>query len=140
MWKWLGASVCLAVLAGLPAANAQSLGSGDYELCSVYRPDGSFAGYNSACLERQRAAIRRLNNTHSNRPHGGHYGHAPAPYATPSYAPSGGLCPSWANNGYGYSSTIRPGSSFNVQYGTFTSSYNGQPCTPNPMIFRRGIP
>jgi hypothetical protein len=121
--------------AGAPAP-AQSLGQGDYELCSVYRPDGSFAGYNSACLERQRAAIRRFSERRNpgyaqpSRPVHGYGGASHAPAAYP--------CPSWANNGYGFSSTTGPG--LNVRYGNFTSSVNGQPCIPSPNIFRRGLP
>lgn len=128
-----------AVSAG--ALEAQSLGSGDYELCSVYRPDGSFAGYSNACLERQRASIRR-NSQHSNSQHrGGHY-RTPPPGAPvySGYASAATLCPSWANNGYGYSSTlVSSGFGSNIQYGTFNSTVNGQPCISNPVIFRRGF-
>ncbi|MGY6532351.1 hypothetical protein [Glycocaulis sp.] len=127
----------IASAAAWGAAEAQSLGSGDYELCSVYRPDGSFAGYSHACLERQRAAIRRNSQRHS-----GHYT-PPAPAAGSSFAGYGAvtsLCPSWANNGYGFSSTMRStGFGSTIQYGTFNSTVNGQPCTPNPVIFRRGV-
>lgn len=137
----IAASGLAATGAGAPA-QAQSLGQGDYALCSVYRPDGGFAGYDSACLERQRAAIRRFS-------HDGNPRYAPAPrrsygngnrsYSTPNYAPAVYPCPSWANQGYGYSSTSS-GYGGRVQYGNFTSSVNGQPCIPSPNIFRRGMP
>ncbi|MBI1265027.1 MAG: hypothetical protein GC187_09875 [Alphaproteobacteria bacterium] len=111
--------------AGAPAS-AQALGQGDFALCAVYRPDGTFAGYSNACLERQRAAIRRFS-----QPSPSHGGHARAAGVYP--------CPSWANQGYGFSSTSS-GFGGRVQYGTFTSSVNGQPCIPSPNIVRRGLP
>ncbi|MGP1275342.1 MAG: hypothetical protein ACQRW7_07995 [Caulobacterales bacterium] len=113
-----------------PAA-AQSLGGGDFQRCAVYRPDGSMAGYSNACLERQRAAIRR----YSGQPSGG-YGYAPA---APVYGGGVYPCPAWANNGRGYSSTTRPGQ-YGAQYGNFTSAVNGQPCIPTSgNQFLRGV-
>lgn len=112
-------------------AQAQSLSNGDYERCAVYRPDGSFAGYSNACLERQRASIRRYSQQQ-----GGHQGYAPS---TPAYGQAAYPCPAWANNGRGFSSTTRSGS-YSVQYGNFTSAVNGQPCIPNSgNQFLRGI-
>lgn len=127
--------------AGAPAS-AQSLSQGDFALCSVYRPDGSFAGYNSACLERQRAAVRRFSNDgkpHYAPPPRQSHGYGYGSYSAPVYAPAAYPCPSWANQGYGYSTTSS-GFGGRVQYGTFTSSVNGQPCIPSPNIFRRGMP
>lgn len=114
-----------------PPAQAQSLSSGDYEHCAVYRPDGSRAGYSNACLERQRAAIRRYSQQNT----GGHgYGHA-----VPAYTQSGYPCLSWANNGRGFSSTTQSGG-YGVRYGTFNSAVNGQPCTPDGgNQFLRGV-
>lgn len=136
----LAAAGLAATGAGAPAP-AQSLSQGDFELCSVYRPDGSFAGYNSACLERQRAAIRRFSERRNPAyapPPRQPYGYGYGAYGAAGHAPSTYPCPSWANNGYGYSSTSGPG--LNVRYGTFTSAVNGQPCIPSPNIFRRGLP
>ena len=127
----------IAVLAALAAltltdsAGAQSLSSGDYERCAVYRPDGSRAGYSNACLERQRAAIRRYTHSHT-----GSYGYGPS---TPASGHAAYPCPSWANNGRGYASTTRPGR-YGVVYGTFNSAVNGQPCIPGGSNqFLRGV-
>jgi hypothetical protein len=132
--------VCL-VVAGLgisalmAPAQAQSLSSGDYERCAVYRPDGSRAGYSNACLERQRAAIRHYTNRHTNTYSGGY---RPAP-AAHGYQQAAYPCPAWANNGRGYSSTSISGG-YGVQYGTFTASVNGQPCIPTSgNQFLRGV-
>lgn len=142
------AAAGLATAGSSAPAEAQSLGQGDFALCSVYRPDGGFAGYDSACLERQRAAIRRFSDDgkphyatpprapHRPRPPRG-YGYGS--YSAPVYAPAAYPCPGWANQGYGYSTTSS-GFGGHVQYGTFTSSVNGQPCIPSPNIFRRGLP
>lgn len=142
MIRILTAAACaaaFAAFAGTSPAEAQSLSSGDYELCSVYRPDGSFAGYDSACLEAQRAAVRRFSE-HRQRPRytapsygGASYGHSP-------YGGAAMLCPSWANNGFGYSSTMRTGAGISTEFGTFNSSVNGQPCIPNPVRWRPGLP
>jgi hypothetical protein len=138
MFRILITTLGLAVLAAM-SAHAQSLGAGDYELCSVYRPDGSFAGYDSACLERQRAAIRRYSG---HRGRGGSYGHGAGSggYAAAPYGHVPTSCPIWANNGYGYSSTITSGPGFNVRYGTFDAPVNGSPCFPSPNIFLPGFP
>lgn len=121
----------LAALALAESAGAQSLSSGDYERCAVYRPDGTRAGYSNACLERQRAAIRRYANTHT-----GSYGYGSS---TPASGHAAYPCPSWANNGRGYASTTRPGS-YGVVYGTFNSAVNGQPCIPGGgNQFLRGV-
>lgn len=128
------AVLALASLVAVPAPTfAQALSSGDYERCTVYRPDGSRAGFSNACLERQRASIRRYSNQGNQGNQG--YGYAPVPvYGAASYP-----CPSWANNGRGYSSTTRPGS-YGVVYGTFNSAFNGQPCIPNSgNQFLRGV-
>lgn len=121
--------LALVSLAAVPAPSfAQALSNGDYERCAVYRPDGSRAGYSNACLERQRASIRRYSNQGQ--------GYAPV---TPAYGAASYPCPAWANNGRGYNSTTYTGS-YGVQYGNFTSAVNGQPCIPNSgNQFLRGV-
>lgn len=125
-------------LAGLTAeAGAQALGSGDFQRCAVYRPDGSFAGYSNACLERQRASIRRSTgqgNGYNAPQNNGYYNAAPAYSGQAAYP-----CPSWANNGRGFSSTTRPWGT-GIEYGTFNSTVNGQACIPGGSNqFLRGV-
>ncbi|MCH8491041.1 MAG: hypothetical protein LAT81_14085 [Oceanicaulis sp.] len=123
--------------AGAPAP-AQTLSQGDFELCAIYRHDGSFAGYDTACLEAQRAAIRAYRDSRGSR-------YAPPPrrsygydgYGAASHAPAPMLCPSWANQGHGYPSTLPSGPNARIQYGTFTSSVNGRPCIANPVFYTR---
>ncbi len=126
--------------AGTPA-QAQSLSQGDFELCSIYRPDGRFAGYDTACLEAQRAAIRAYRDKRGSRyaPPRRSYGYDSgySAYSGAAHASGPMLCPSWANHGHGYPSTLPSGPHARIQYGTFTSSFNGRPCTPNPIFFTR---
>ncbi|KAA5805370.1 hypothetical protein F1654_05165 [Alkalicaulis satelles] len=138
MFRMIAAASCTAVLTALAAAEpaeAQRLSNGDYELCSVYRPDGTFAGYDSACLEAQRAAVRRLSQRHE-RGYRDRWSHSAPSYG--GYAQAAPLCPSWANNGHGYSTTMRTGVP-GVQYGTFNAMFNGTPCISNPNFYMRGL-
>ncbi len=123
-------------------AQAQALSGGDYEVCSVYRPNGEWAGYNNACLERQRAAIRQWSNVGTGQ--GGSYGGSS--YGGYSSAPAGGYgyygyplmaCPGWANNGYGFSTTT--GSGGYAGFGPYDSAVNGRPCRPSVNIILPGI-
>lgn len=69
------AAAAIAAAGSSAPAEAQTLSQGDFTLYSVYRPHGGFAADDSACLERQRAAIRRFSN--DGKPH----------YAPPSTHP-----------------------------------------------------
>ena len=136
----LGGAV-LALTAFTAEAGAQALGGGDFQRCAVYRPDGSFAGYSNACLERQRASIRRstgqsqgYGNGYGAPRNNGYYNAAPVYNGQAAYP-----CPSWANNGRGYSSTTRPWG-IGIEYGTFNSTVNGQACIPGGSNqFLRGV-
>jgi len=120
---------------GAPS-HAQTLSQGDFELCSIHRRDGSFAGYDTACLEAQRAAIRAYRDSRGSRyappPPRPSYGYG---YGSAGHAPM--LCPSWANQGHGYPSTLPSGHNARIQYGTFTSPVNGRPCLANPIFYTR---
>jgi hypothetical protein len=122
-------------------AAAQTLSQGDFELCSIYRRDGRFAGYDTACLEAQRAAIRAYRDSRGARyapPPRASYGYGYGSSGGAGHAPAPMLCPSWANQGHGYPSTLPAGHNARIQYGTFTSPSNGQPCIANPAFYSRG--
>ena len=110
-----------ATLIAAPAlpASSQTLGDGDYALCSVYDQDGEFAGYDSVCLAEKRAALRYLNGPSS------------------TYS-SVYRCPYWANGGNGYNMTWFSDGRPPIYSGTFDATQNGRPCIANPGYFGTG--
>ena len=119
----LGAGV---LAAGASTASTQTLSQGDYEQCAVYNRDGEFAGYDSVCLERKRAALRRLQSREQT-----YYQQAPAQ--------SGIYCPQWANLGAGYVSTRRSDGSLPPVSMAYDAPVNGNPCVPNQVIITTGL-
>ena len=107
---------------------AQQLSNGDYQQCSVYDEDGDFAGYDSVCLERKRAQLRRYQEDQANA-----YS-ASSTYSAPYY------CPYWANNGAGYPGTVYSGSGYvsTDPYGTFDRPVDGVRCIPKPTYYGTG--
>ncbi|GJL90650.1 hypothetical protein [Hyphococcus sp.] len=103
------------------SANAQQLSDADYELCSVYNGDDDFVGYDSVCLERTRAQLRR-------------YQRQSASSASSSSYSGAYYCPYYANGGRGYPGTVytdgRPPST--DPYGSFDRSVNGVRCISRP--------
>ena len=122
----IAAAAVMAVAAAPGEAAAQQLSSADYELCSVYDKDDDFVGYDSVCLERKRAQLRRYQ--------GGNSGS----YASAGYGAY--RCPYWANNGNGYPGTIysdgRPPST--DRYGTYDRPVDGVRCIPSPTYYGTG--
>ena len=114
-------------IAGAVAAPvfAQQLSDGDYQQCSVYDEDGDFAGYDSVCLERKRAQLRRYQAQQAS---------SYSAYSAPYY------CPQWANNGAGYPGTIYSGSGYvsTDPYGTFDRPIDGVRCLPRPTYYGAG--
>ncbi|WP_417232602.1 hypothetical protein [Brevundimonas sp.] len=105
-------------------ARAQTLGRGDYEICSVDDRNGRFRGYDQVCLEARRAELRHLRRyaRDDRRDPYGDYG----PY----------YCPATANQGRGWSvggltsyGPTTPGSG----YMTVDWPVNGRPCVPRPV-------
>jgi len=109
---------------GAPAS-AQQLSNGDYQQCSVYDEEGDFAGYDSVCLERKRAQLRRYQED------------ASASYST--YA-AVYYCPSWANNGNGYPGTVYSygGTVSTDPYGTYDRPVDGVRCIARPVYYGTG--
>lgn len=109
--KIAAATMGLLILAP-KAALAQSLGDGDYEICSIYDRDDEFVGYDNLCLERRKAILRRLRSRNSE-------GHR---YSA--------LCPWHANNGQGYNATFFSDGRNPSLFGTWDSTWNGRRCVP----------
>lgn len=116
---------CRPVQAGLPmvivgllvlvsgSAQAQRLGEGDYERCAVYDRNDKLVGHDSVCLARRKAILRRLQR-----------------HRIDDYDRYG-FCPWHANNGAGYNATFYSDGRNPRLSGTFDSTWDGRPCTPN---------
>ncbi|WP_339930152.1 hypothetical protein [uncultured Brevundimonas sp.] len=117
-------SALLIGLAIVSPARAQSLGPGDYEICSVDDRNGRFRGYDQVCLESRRAELRHLRQLARRDLND--------PYS--DYGPY--YCPATANQGRGWSvgglnsyGPTTPGSG----YATMDWPVNGRLCVPRPV-------
>lgn len=117
-------SVLVIGLAIVSPVRAQTLGSGDYEICSVEDRNGRFRGYDQVCLESRRAELRHLRRLARRDRHD-------RPDTSSLY-----FCPASANQGRGWSvggltsyGPTTPGSG----YATADWPVNGRPCIPRPV-------
>lgn len=117
------AAAIVAAMALTHPASAQQLSDGDYALCSVYDENDDFVGYDSVCLERKRAQLRRYQQQQA---------------GSGAYADNGVYyCPSWANGGYGYSATLYSDGT-SSSYGPFDRPTDGVPCIAHPNYIGSG--
>ena len=118
-------TTALAAFASPQVTQAQTLTNGDYEQCSVYNADGEFKGYDSVCLERKRATLRRLQNQRTQQQ---------SQTYNNTYQPMIGYCPAWINNGRGFPTTYRSDGGIASYSPAYDAAVDGRPCIPNQRV------